>query len=183
MLYWTHISTLFTLFYVKRYGPPPQTTSWETHKEISPVIPLLGELAEHIEDNLIDLRQTRVHKEISAELDISRLASRHLQSKIHTYSPNQEIEVASDMAKDYVQLGTQSLIQTDWLAKLEENRAMYLDIRSMEQLYSLAEPAPSSNPASSGWHQEGQDGGVLGQNLDLGVDPGSEAHVQVMEQV
>ncbi|KAG8729896.1 hypothetical protein FRC10_003318, partial [Ceratobasidium sp. 414] len=154
----------------KRFGPPPQTTSWETHKEISPAIPILGEIAEHIEDNLFDFQRTRVHKEKSAELDISRLASRHLGARIHEYTPDRKIEVKSDLAQDYVQFGIQSLSNTNWLANLAENRAQFLDIRSTEEVYSLAEPQPAPTPPNHEQPQQDLEGGASHQNPDLNMD-------------
>ncbi|KAG9085727.1 hypothetical protein FS749_004201 [Ceratobasidium sp. UAMH 11750] len=105
----------------KRFGPPPQTTSWEAHKEISPAIPVLGEIAQQLEDDLFDFHRTRVHKGASAEGDINLLANQHLTSKIHEHSPGRKLDVKADNPKDYVKLGTEALINTDWLAKLAEH--------------------------------------------------------------
>ncbi|KDN39293.1 hypothetical protein RSAG8_08928, partial [Rhizoctonia solani AG-8 WAC10335] len=123
----------------EKFGPPPQTTSWETHAEISPAIPVLGELAGKVEDNLINFKRTRVHKGINAELDISRLASRHLTHKLHQLVPDQKLEDAKDKSKDYVDIGEQSLIHTKWLENLHKSHQDYQSIRSTEQTYSQTE--------------------------------------------
>ncbi|KAG8728773.1 hypothetical protein FRC12_021505 [Ceratobasidium sp. 428] len=130
----------------KQFGPPPQTTSWETHKEVSPAIPVLGEIAQQLEDNLFDFHRTKVHKDVSAELDINLLASRHLTSKIHQHIPNRKLSVKADNTKDYVKIGTESLINTNWLSKLAENREQYIQLMSTEQIYSLESPADPSSP-------------------------------------
>ncbi|KAG8703080.1 hypothetical protein FRC11_010988 [Ceratobasidium sp. 423] len=124
----------------KKYGSPPQTASWESHKEIAPAIPILGELAEKTEDLLFNFQRTRVHKEVDAELDISWLASRHLASKIHTHTPNRKLEDETDLSKDYVRLGTQSLLHTNWLAKLHENRMKFHSLHVETQEYDTGGP-------------------------------------------
>ncbi|KAG9079065.1 hypothetical protein FRC06_007969, partial [Ceratobasidium sp. 370] len=133
----------------KQFGPPPQTTSWESHKEIAPAIPVLGEIAQHIEDNLFDFQHTRVHKETNMELDISRLASRHLVGNLHKYQPDRELEDKADIAVDYVKKGTESLINTPWLANLATNRNEYQNIQSTEQVYVLPDPPETNKPGSS----------------------------------
>ncbi|CUA68570.1 Callose synthase 2 [Rhizoctonia solani] len=127
----------------KKFGPPPQTTSWEAHKEIAPAIPILGELAEKTEDLLFNFRRTRVHKDVDAELDISRLASRHISSNLHTYEQDRQLADKSDISKDYVQLGVQSLQNTDWLAKLHQNRMKFRKLQVNTQIYDTGEEKQS----------------------------------------
>ncbi|KAG8694290.1 hypothetical protein FRC08_008582 [Ceratobasidium sp. 394] len=135
----------------KQFGPPPQTTSWEAHKEISPAIPVLGEIAQQLEDDLFDFHRTRVHKGASAEGDINLLANRHLTSKIHEHSPGRKLDAKADNPKDYVELGTEALINTDWLAKLAEHRKEFIKLQSTEQVYSLESEAnsPPTRPSQS----------------------------------
>ncbi|KAG8696910.1 hypothetical protein FRC08_006849 [Ceratobasidium sp. 394] len=133
----------------KQFGPPPQTTSWESHKEIAPAIPVLGEIAQHVEDNLFNFQRTRVHQETNMELDISRLASRHLVANLHKYQPGRELEDKADVAVDYVKKGTESLINTSWLANLATNRSEHQSLQSMEQVYALPEVPAANQPGPS----------------------------------
>ncbi|KAG8784517.1 hypothetical protein FRC12_018608 [Ceratobasidium sp. 428] len=154
----------------KQFGPPPQTTSWEAHKEVSPAIPILGEIARQLEDDLFEFHRTKVHKDVSAELDINLLASRHLASEVHQHTPNRKLAVKADNAKDHVRLGTESLINTNWLEKLAENRERYIQLGSTEQIYSLESPAAPLSP---------QPGPHIAQPLDQ--TEAAEALAEAME--
>ncbi|KAG8746306.1 hypothetical protein FRC11_012764 [Ceratobasidium sp. 423] len=123
------------LQFYSKFGPSPQAASWQAHAEMSPAIPILSQLAEKVEDNLIKFKRTRVHKEMAAELDISRLASRHLVHKIHELHPDRTLDDAKDRAQDYVLLGEESLMHTKWLENLNQAREDYQSIRATKQEY------------------------------------------------
>ncbi|EUC56787.1 hypothetical protein RSOL_197560 [Rhizoctonia solani AG-3 Rhs1AP] len=121
-----------------RYDAPPGM-SWQAHAEVSPAIPILGQLAEKVEDRLIQLKRTRVHKEIGAELDISRLATRHMAHQIHQLHPDRILDEPKDKAKDYVYLGEEPLMDTKWLDNLNKARQDFRSIKSTKQEYRPTE--------------------------------------------
>jgi hypothetical protein len=74
---------------------------------------VLGELSQHIEDELFDFKCTKVHKVTSAELDISQLAIHHQNSHLHEYTPSRKLADQADIAEDSVKEGTSSIINSN----------------------------------------------------------------------
>lgn len=113
--------------------------SFDLLKRISPAIPALAEIIDHVAANFDLPYRSHVHKSPDAQRDIRIMAQRFHGRKTSEYCPGREIRDAVNQPKDYMASGTILLQKPSTWDKVFGDRMMYLENRSTAQDFESAE--------------------------------------------
>lgn len=93
--------------------------SWAFLRKITPAIPSLAKLADHVETLLQNTRGSK-HVVSDAESDIRKLCNAYLEAEIFQIQPGREAKV--DDIKDITSAGIERILSTDLIAKWAAKR-------------------------------------------------------------
>ncbi|KAG8725220.1 hypothetical protein FRC09_005675 [Ceratobasidium sp. 395] len=96
---------------IKEYGPPPPgKAAWEDYEKASILIPMYDDIVKHdVEASVTGISRSHIHKDPAWEKDLKTLVNDHKTTGALVSTPGNSAATPSDLAKDYIKLGTTAL--------------------------------------------------------------------------
>ena len=98
------------------------TTTWEYIGKISPAIPTLRQLVDHMEDTVNSYRRYKKHTVKSTEDDIAKLMVMFRESALYRHSDGRKVETKEKFADVWAK-GFNMVLKGESLARWFENRS------------------------------------------------------------
>ncbi|KAG8739151.1 hypothetical protein FRC10_006098 [Ceratobasidium sp. 414] len=132
---------------IRNYAPTGPNSSWLQIQKVSPAIPYYLDNIQHVEEQIIGLSRSHIHKNPDREGDIRVLMSLHSAADTHIEVLNRKIKL-EDITKDYMAMGTRALKEKK-LVEFAEQRELYFTGISDENRFDPHIYTPPITPLPS----------------------------------
>jgi len=104
-------------------------------RKVSPAIPVLEKLQQHMEDQFKTITRGSHHGSPDKENDVEKLTELYVKSELHIHKKDRMIETGSkDKVSDFVSIGANNLERLKTIEKWWDNRSFE---RSVEENWSV----------------------------------------------
>ncbi|KAG9084689.1 hypothetical protein FS749_005034 [Ceratobasidium sp. UAMH 11750] len=119
---------------LRLHGPPPQSTTWQKIKDMSPTIPALASIIEHFDRNFSDYHRSKKHYVWGGENDILNLLDKLQAAKVFDFEPSRTSSGANTN-KNVMEEGQQEVLYSNFLPNFARDKRKIFKHTNTLELY------------------------------------------------